>query len=124
MNMREFEKIKVARFHVLSQREDNWDDCNSKKPTKRTLEHAQHIIEQFADTAVANGHELRTPFISTDEDGHVTIQWNKKPRELHLNISEKDSWYLKVSGPNINTDMEEGVLNPYQYRMLSEWLTQ
>ena len=117
-------KRKIAeRFAVLAQREDNWDGYDSKKPTEQILEHARTVIDAFVDTIISNGHVLRTPFISTDEAGHITVQWNKKPRELHLHITQQESRYLKVWGPNINTEMEEGILNSDKYIMLWEWLT-
>ena len=117
-------KRKIAeRFAVLAQREDNWDGYDSKKPTEQILEHARTVIDAFVDTIISNGHVLLTPFISTDEAGHITVQWNKKPRELHLHITQQESRYLKVWGPNINTEMEEGILNSDEYIMLWEWLT-
>lgn len=117
-------KRKIAeRFAVLAQREDNWDGYDSKKPTEQILEHAQAVIEGFVDTVISNRYVLLTPFISTDEAGHITVQWNKKSRELHLHITQQESRYLKVWGPNINTEMEEGILNSDEYIMLWEWLT-
>lgn len=116
-------RIIAERFAVLAQREDNWDGYDSKKPTEQILKHAQTVIEGFVDTIISNRRVLLTPFISTDEVGHITVQWNKKPRELHLHITQQESRYLKVWGSNINTEMEEGILNSDKYIMLWEWLT-
>ena len=116
-------RIIAERFAVLAQREDNWDGYDSKKPTEQTLTHARAVIDAFVNTIISNGHVLLTPFISTDEAGHITVQWNKKPRELHLHITQQETQYLKVWGPNINTEMEEGILNSDKYTMLWEWLT-
>ena len=116
-------RIIAERFAVLAQREDNWDGYDSKKPTEQILKHAQAVIEGFVDTIISNRRVLLTPFISTDEAGHITVQWNKKPRELHLHITQQESRYLKVWGSNINTEMEEGILNSDKYIMLWEWLT-
>lgn len=116
-------RIIAERFAVLAQREDNWDGYDSKKPTEQILTHARAVIDAFVNTIISNGHVLLTPFISTDEAGHITVQWNKKPRELHLHITQQETQYLKVWGPNINTEMEEGILNSDKYTMLWEWLT-
>ena len=112
----------LDRFDVLSQREDNWDGYESKKPTELTLDHAKFIILDLLDTVISTEHSWITPFISSDEDGCVTVEWYEEERELHIQIGENEAEYLQVWGTNIDTDMDEGFLSRDNYLTLWEWL--
>ena len=112
----------LDRFTVLTQREDNWDGYDSKKPTELTLDHAKFIILDLLDTVISTQHSWITPFISSDEDGYVTVEWYEEERELHIQIAENEAEYLQVWGINIDSDMSEGFLNRDNYLMLWEWL--
>ncbi len=112
----------LARFNVLAQREDNWDGYESKKPTQLTLVHAKLIIEELLASIISAGHQLLTPFISSDENGYITAEWYEGERELHLLIGENEAEYLQVWGTNIDTEMREGFLSCDNYLALWEWL--
>ena len=110
------------RFAVLAQREDNWDGYDSKKPTELSLARAKHLMEELLDSIVSNGHLWLTPFISSDEDGDITVEWYEKGRQLHIQIGRNDMEYLQVWGTNIDTEMYEDFLTPDDYLTLWEWL--
>lgn len=112
----------LDRFDILSQREDNWDGYESKKTSELTLNHAKFIILDFLDTIISAEHLWITPFISSDEDGCVTVEWYEEERELHLLIGENEAEYLQVWGINIDSDMNEGFFSCDNYLMLWEWL--
>ena len=112
----------LERLDILAQREDNWDGYDSKKPTKLTLNHARHLIEELFDSIAASGHLWLTPFISSDEDGYVTAEWYKGERELHLQIEENETEYIQVWGINIDTEMHVDFLSCDDYLTLWEWL--
>lgn len=112
----------LDRFDVLAQREDNWDGHESKKPTQLTLDHAKFLMEDLSDTIISIEHPWITPFISSDEDGYVTVEWYKEERELHIQIGENEAEYLKVWGTNIDTEMLEGFFSRDNYLTLWEWL--
>ena len=112
----------LDRFDVLAQREDNWDGYDSKKPTELSLARAKHLMEELLDSIVSNGHLWLTPFISSDEDGDITVEWYEKGRQLHIQIGKNDMEYLQVWGTNIDTEMYEDFLTPGDYLTLWEWL--
>ena len=112
----------LDRFNVLAQREDNWDGYGSKKPNQLTLDHAKFLMVDLLETIISTEHSWITPFISSDEDGCVTVEWYEEEQELHLLIGENEAEYLRVWGTNIDTDMDEGFLNRDNYLMLWEWL--
>lgn len=120
---RDAESRKISeRFKVLEQREKNWDGYESKKPSKLTLEHAKHLMMEYLDSIVSAGYSWHTPFISSDEDGHITAAWYEDERELHVLIGEDETEYLQVWGTNIDTEMYEDDLHPDDYIRLWKWL--
>ena len=122
MNFKEYERKISERFDVLTQREDNWDGYDSKKPTKLTLVRAENLIGELFDSIISVGHPWLTPFISSDEDGFITAAWYEEERELHILIGENEAEYLQVWGTNIDTEMQEGVFSRDNYLTLWEWL--
>ncbi len=122
MNFKEYERKISERFDVLTQREDNWDEYDSKKPTKLTLVRAENLIGELFDSIISVGHPWLTPFISSDEDGFITAAWYEEERELHILIGENEAEYLQVWGTNIDTEMQEGVFSRDNYLTLWEWL--
>ena len=122
MNFKEYEQQLSERFDVLAQREDNWDGYDSKKPTKMTLVRAENIIGELFNSIISGGHPWRTPFISSDEDGNVTLEWYEEKRQLHIQISEDEIEYIQVWGINIDTEMHVDFLKRGDYLLLWEWL--
>ena len=112
----------LDRFTVLTQREDNWDGYDSKKPTQSTLDHAMDIIEEFFDSITSEGYSWLRPFISSDEDGNVTVEWSEEKRRLHIQIGENEAEYIQVWGVNIDTEMHVDFLSRDDYLTLWEWL--
>ncbi len=110
------------RFDVLAQREDNWDGYDSKKPTELTLARAKLLIEGILEAIVVAGYPWVVPFISSDEDGNVIVEWYEGERELHLQIGENVAEYLQVWGTNIDTEMREDSLRRDDYLTLWGWL--
>ena len=112
----------LDQFNVLTQREDNWDGYDSKKPTALTLDHAKHLIEDLFDSIISAGYSWLTPFISSDEDGNVTAEWYEGERQLHIQIGENEVEYIQVWGTNIDTEMHVDFLYRDNYQTLWEWL--
>lgn len=112
----------LDRFTVLTQREDNWDGYDSKKPTQSTLDHAMDIMEDFFDSITSKGYSWLRPFISSDEDGNVTVEWSEEKRRLHIQIGENEAEYIQVWGVNIDTEMHVDFLSRDDYLTLWEWL--
>ena len=112
----------LEQFDVIAQREDNWDEYESKKPNKLSLNGAKHFMEEFLDTVVSEGHSWLTPLISSDEDGYITVEWYGEARQLHLQIEANAVVYIQVWGPNIDTEMNVDVLHRKDYLTIWKWL--
>ena len=122
MNFKEYERKISERFDVLTQREDNWDGYDSKKPTKLTLVRAENLIGELFDSIISAGHPWLTPFIYSDEDGYVTAEWRKGKRSLHFDVQENEAEYTKIWGTSVNMKIHTDSLNRDDYLTLWEWL--
>jgi len=110
------------RFHTIHQREDNWDEYDSKRPNSLSLSHALSLVKDLLNSVSLAGYLWLTPFISSDEDGHITIEWYKGKHELHIEIRENEAEYIKVWGANIESEMHVDFLSKDSYLTLWEWL--
>ena len=107
---------------AVAQREHNWDDRESKKPSTVALNNAKRLMEELLDSVISAGHSWLTPFISSDEDGHITVAWHKGEHELHLEITDHEVEYVTVWGIKIDTEMDVGVLSRDKCIPLWKWL--
>jgi hypothetical protein len=116
-------KNKIAkRFEALRQRQNDWDDHGSEKPNLLSIDNAQEILSALLNLVVETGSLWLTPFISSDEDGKITVEWHKGSHELHLEIGEQEVEYIKVWGSNIQNEMQIGSYDKNNYLTLWEWL--
>lgn len=109
-------------FYSIRQRQDNWDNRGSLKPNRVSLSNAQGIIEDLLSSVIAEGYIWLTPFISSDEDGNITIEWHKGQYELHIEVREDEAEYIKVWGTNIENEMHLDFLDKCHYLALWDWL--
>ena len=118
----ELEEAFKQKLRQISYRLANWDDKGSLKPNPIALSKTHIILENFLNAIIESGRIWRTPFISSDEDGHITLEWENGLHELHIEISENTEEYLKIWGINIEHEMHLGFLQPSEYVDLWDWL--
>ncbi len=118
----ELEEAFKQKLRQISYRSANWDDKGSLKPNPIALSKTHIILENFLNAIIESGRIWRTPFISSDEDGHITLEWENGLHELHIEISENTEEYLKMWGINIEHEMHLGFLQPSGYVDLWDWL--
>ncbi len=111
------------KLRIIAEREDNWDGKMSKKPSILAVSKAHIMLDDFLSSVVNSGRLWKTPFVSSGEDGHITIQWNSGDHELHIEVSEEGAEYIKVWGSNIEHEMHLGVLEQTKFLHLWDWLS-
>ena len=86
------------RFDAIAQREDNWDGFESKKPLEASLGRAKRLMTKLLDAAISEGYSWREPYpyICSDEDGYITVEWQGEGRRLRLRIEEDEVEYIKL----------------------------
>jgi len=110
------------KLQIISAREDNWDGKESKKTNRNALNRASTTLDDFLMAVIDSGRVWRMPFVSSDEEGQITIEWKNGKQELHIEISEDAEEYIKVWGTNIEHEMHLGFLKPSEYVTLWDWL--
>ena len=114
-------KIKT-RLKEISFRKDDWDGLCSKKPSLQSLSRAHNFLENLIETIIDHGYLWKNPFISSDENGNITIEWHKGKRELHIEVSEETEEYIMVWGTHIEREMHVDLLDEGKYIELWKWL--
>lgn len=113
-----------GKLRKITEREDDWDGKGSKKPSSRVLYQAHNSLEYFLYSVVNSGRLWYAPFVSSNEDGHITIQWNHGDHELHIEIGEEETEYIKVWGVNIEHEMHLNILKDKGFLSLWDWLNE
>lgn len=111
----------LERLDTISERQDNWDDNMSKKPNELSVSYARPVLCEMLE--IVSRHYLWIePYISSDEDGDITVRWSKGKKRLYIIVSEYEILYLKSWGINMNTEMSEGSIIRGEYMKVWEWL--
>jgi hypothetical protein len=64
------------------------------------------------------------PLINTTCDEEIVLEWWNKNRKLTIYISENRIEYIKVWGPDIDNEMQDGLIISYEtLRELWEWIS-
>ena len=113
----------LDRIEFISQRKDNWDERGSKAPKKIALRQSEEVLKELYDLIESNRLKWLSPFISSDEDGWVTIVWHGNKHTLHINIEGGEIEYVKVWMDGANTYLDVGDFNNDNRLILWKWLT-
>ena len=98
----------LERFNVIAQREDNWDGLESPKPIELSLVRAKHIMMKLLDAVISKEYSWgESPYVCSDENGYITVEWFGDERELHLRIEEDEIEYIEIE--DIDTEMKAHV---------------
>ena len=115
--------LKISdRIEFIAQRKDDWNERGSKAPNKVALERAKEILEELYDSVESKQLLWLDPFISSDEDGWITIVWHGEKHTLHLNIEGNEIEYVKVWRDGVKTYLDVGDFNNVDYLTLWKWL--
>jgi len=112
----------ASRLERLSALPNDWDGSGAIAPTRDALVRASSLVASMYADISGGTSEWRAPHVSASEDGEVTFEWWNKGRKLTLYIGAARAEFIKVSGPNINADMESGVLTRGAFFPLWRWL--
>lgn len=85
-----------TRLEIIAQREDDWDGLGSMRPNEISLGRAGLIMMKLLDSVISNEDEWIDPYICSDEDGYVTVEWTGGKRQLYLRIEEDEVEYITL----------------------------
>lgn len=106
----------------LFSREKDWDGFGSATPDRGAVDNALNLLWDLYEGALATGLPWLQPHITSSEDGQVVFEWWRGSHKLILYVAADGCEYVKVWGPNINTQMKDGVLVGDQFQGLWRWL--
>jgi hypothetical protein len=87
---------------------------------------AKAFIERLHHLLASASYQWKTPHVSAENDGGIAFEWWYQEKILTFFVLGPNSLeYLKVWGPHIWNEMEEGE-SPSDKQLLAlwEWLTQ
>lgn len=107
----------------LQKRAEGWDGYDAPAPQRAAIEAALNWVEKLSQAADSTRFGWSKPYVSSDEDGNVSLEWWKGERKVTIYISPQETEYVKVWGTNILTEMADGfVENIRTWLAIWTWL--
>lgn len=103
-------------------RPDNQD--RATLPNIRSVVQATRWIHRMYENVRLLGKSWVDPLVTVDEFGDIVFEWWHKGRKITVYVTPELVEYIKVSGPDMHSDMEDGELRTRQdHQDLWNWLT-
>jgi len=102
--------------------QENWNRHGAAKPNALSILNALRWIDHMRIDLASARMRWREPYVVPDANGHIVFEWSCRDRTLSIYISPDTVEYLKVKGPNIYSDMEDGEIVADDYLDLWRWL--
>jgi hypothetical protein len=100
-----------------------WDGYQMA-PSRESVTRAFRWIKDLYEDVPAMGEEWIDPLIGADAHGNVVFEWWEDHKKLTVYVTPTEVEYVKVSGPDIFSDMEDGEVEGVEdRRALWHWLT-
>ena len=95
-------------------------------PSQAARLNARRLIEASYEFGVALGATWEEPLINSTDEAEVLLEWWRDERKLTFYAGESETSYVKVWGPDIYEQMEQGEMAPQNFdsglRELWKWL--
>lgn len=85
-------------------------DVFGQEIDSRALRHARKFLRRFYLLLCSRGEPWYEPHLSSEGYGDVKLSWSYGKKSLSFSITDSAVFYLKVWGPNVDTEMEDGVV--------------
>src|SRR5579859_4620221 len=116
--------VSSSQLQQLRSRRNNWDGRDSLAPIGEAIDAAVGLIKSVNDIVRTSGFAPRSPHISSDEDGAVVLEWwsGNRAKKLTVYVRPDGAHYIKVWGPHIENEMEDGELEQDAVSDTWRWL--
>ena len=112
----------VKRIDAISERPENWDEFGAEAPNKIAVSNSKKIIKDWISKVIYSGYTWKIPYISSDEEGFITLEWYNGDRQLHIEIGDIDSEYIKFERTDTGSKITDGVLDSDIFFSLWKWV--
>jgi len=102
----------------------DWDGNGSAAPRVGAIDAASRFVQQSAEDVVSTRAGWARPHVSANEDGNVVLEWWCGARKLTLYISQHSASYVRVWGPDMVGQMQDGELPEGEFINHWNWLTE
>ncbi len=102
---------------------DGWNGYDGCAPQSAAVEYAHHWMSLLYLEVTSSGQKWLDPNVTASGEGEVVFEWWQGSKKLTIYIGNQSAEYVKVWGPDINTDMEDGLADSLDMRgLLWKWL--
>lgn len=98
----------LNKIHSLLALPDGWNGYDACAPQFEAVEYACRWISFFYKEVVSSGQKWLSPNVTASDEGEVVFEWWQGSKKLTVYVSNQSAEYLKVWGPDINANMEDG----------------
>jgi hypothetical protein len=119
-----YRKTRAEIVALLSWRE-GWNGYDVAAPNSGAIKQALSWIEDLYEDILTTDRGWIAPHVVADAHGNVVLEWWEGQKKLTIYVSPESAEYVKVWGPDIFSDMEDGeVEGAEDRRALWRWLTE
>lgn len=103
---------------------EGWNGYDAAAPSPGAVRHAFSWIEDLYGDTLTTGMGWIPPHVVADAHGNVVLEWWEGRKKLTVYVHPEPVEYVKVWGPDVFSDMEDGeVEGAENRRALWRWLT-
>lgn len=109
----------LERLHL---RPEGWNGYNVAAPDQTAINRAQDWLRDHK-TFFSSG--WIKPHVTSSPEGYAVLEWWNAEKKITLFFSPTNTDYLRSWGTDLDSEMEEGVLDddPQQFAFMWKWLS-
>lgn len=100
----------------------NWDGVDAVAVNAEAIARAIALLDQMYSITTQLYIDWSAPNVTASPHGEVVLEWWNREKKLTVYVSEAQSDFVKVWGPDIDEEMEDGILSDGQTASLLIWL--
>ena len=114
----------LERLAALRERAAGWNGYDALAPDREAIAFAETWLAGLYQQVTAHGALWLTPHVTSSAEGEIVFEWWNDPRKLTVYCTAEDANHVKVWGPDMVTQMEDGdATSPAARQQLWMWLT-
>jgi hypothetical protein len=114
----------LEQLRALRERPAGWNGYDALPPDPRAIAFAETWLSGLYQQATLDGSSWLSPHVTTSAEGEVVFEWWNDPRKLTVYCTSEDANFVKVWGPDMVMQMEDGdATTPTAKGQLWTWLT-
>ena len=116
--------LALERLAALRERAAGWNGYDALAPDREAIAFAETWLVGLYQQVTAHGAPWLAPHVTSSAEGEIVFEWWNDPRKLTVYCTTEDANYVKVWGPDMVTQMEDGdATSPAARQQLWMWLT-